>query len=39
MSRAPAAAGKNTKDVTGGNLMQELLANLGRRIEEMRGYL
>lgn len=39
MIPALAAAGKSTKSAMGGSLMQEVLADLGRRIEEMRGYL
>ena len=32
-------AGRNTRSVVGGQPMHELLASLGKRIEEMRGYL
>jgi len=30
---------RSTRNAMGGSLMQELLTELGRRIEEMRGYL
>lgn len=39
MIPVPAVVEKNIKGVMGGKLMQELLANLAKRIEEMRGYL
>ncbi|GEM_PF-5875502 len=32
-------AGRNIKGAVGGNLMQEILKDLGQRIGEMRDYL